>query len=203
MVLTALELVKRMATDLEFRDRLNGLTDKRELLEQSGFDGVTAADVAPAAASLFRGANNERGVTTSQIEFQSETAPQFAASSAAWFGQPASSAAAFGQPASSTAAIGCVAVGAIRFGQPVAGASRLRQSGRRFNGSKRERRGSAPCRIGGFRLRRVRVKSFRVGALLWPLVWTSSRLSVSRRRWTVWATALRLRWWHRRACQKA
>lgn len=104
MVLAALELIKRMATDLEFRDRLNGLTDKRELLERSGFDSMTAADIAPAAAGLFRGVSDKRGVTTTQIEFQSETAPQFAASSAA--------------------AIGCVAVAAIRFGQPVAGAGR-------------------------------------------------------------------------------
>lgn len=124
-----------------------GLTDKRELLERSGFDGVTAADIAPAAAGLFRGASEERGVTASQIEFQSEAAPRL--------------------PPLRLAASPLVRSG---LANQSLGRAAIRQSRRRFNGSKRERRGSAPCRIGGFRLRRVRVKPFRVGALLWPLV---------------------------------
>ncbi|MCG5244203.1 hypothetical protein MCW82_31035, partial [Azospirillum doebereinerae] len=69
----ALDLIKRLATDGDFRNQLNALdaAGKQALLEQNGFGGVSADEVRGAAAEAFGSLSGQKGGIDASVTVES------------------------------------------------------------------------------------------------------------------------------------
>ncbi|PWC85379.1 hypothetical protein TSH100_15765 [Azospirillum sp. TSH100] len=108
----ALDLIKRLATDDDFRKRLNDMNsqDARTLLATEGFADVMAADI--------RAVTPQSTPQPSIAAWTDNAGSVVVANSAAGFGVPANASAGFGTPASAAAGFGVPANASAGFGAP-------------------------------------------------------------------------------------